>query len=43
VQGAIEGAPFIEIHIIKTTEKSFDDFVAGSADTAKLNRILGIG
>ena len=42
VQGAIEGAPFIASHIIKTTEKSFDDFVAGSADKAKINRILGI-
>ena len=39
VQGAIEGAPFIASHIIKTTEKSFDDFVAGSADKAKINQI----
>jgi len=42
VQGAIEGAPFIAGHIIKVTDKSFDDFVAGSADKAKLHRILGI-
>mgnify|MGYP003497999496 CR=1 FL=1 len=42
VQGAMEGAPFIESHIIKVTEKSFDDFVAGSADKAKIHRILGI-
>ncbi|MBI3674972.1 MAG: sugar phosphate isomerase/epimerase, partial [Rhizobiales bacterium] len=42
VQGAKEGAPFIADHIIKVTEKSFDDFVAGSADKAKLHRILGI-
>ena len=33
---------FIEANIIKTTEKSFDDFVAGSADKAKIRRILGI-
>ena len=42
VQGAMEGAPFIDSHIIKVTEKSFDDFVAGSADKAKIHRILGI-
>jgi sugar phosphate isomerase/epimerase len=42
VQGAAEGAPFIANHIIKVTEKSFDDFVAGSADKAKIKRILGI-
>ncbi len=42
VQGAAEGAPFISNHIIKVTEKSFDDFVAGSADKAKIKRILGI-
>ena len=28
-QGAAEGAPFIESHIIKTTAKSFDDFAGG--------------
>ena len=42
VQGAMEGAPFIDSHIIKVTEKSFDDFVGGAADTAKIKRILGI-
>ncbi len=42
VQGAAEGAPFISNHIIKVTEKSFDDFVAGSADKGKIKRILGI-
>ena len=28
-QGAAEGAPFIESHIIQVTEKSFDDFAGG--------------
>jgi sugar phosphate isomerase/epimerase len=42
IQGAEEGAPFIASHIIKVTEKSFDDFVAGSGDKGKIKRILGI-
>ncbi len=41
-QGAAEGAPFIASHMIKVTEKSFDDFAAGSGDKAKVRRILGI-
>jgi sugar phosphate isomerase/epimerase len=41
-QGAAEGAPFIQSHIINVTEKAFDDF-AGSAPDEKVNRkILGI-
>ncbi len=42
IQGAEEGAPFIASHLIKVTEKSFDDFVAGSADKGKIKKILGI-
>jgi len=42
VQGAEEGAPFIASHLIKVTEKSFDDFVAGSGDKGKIKKILGI-
>lgn len=42
VQGATEGAPFIEQHMIKTTAKAFDDFAAGSNDTSKARRMLGI-
>jgi sugar phosphate isomerase/epimerase len=42
-QGAAEGAPFIADHIIKVTEKSFDDFAAGDKDTSKIKRMLGIG
>jgi len=42
-QGAAEGAPFISDHIIKVTEKAFDDFAGGEPDE-KLNRkIIGIG
>jgi sugar phosphate isomerase/epimerase len=40
--GAREGAPFISDHIIRVTEKAFDDF-AGSAPDEKTNRtILGL-
>jgi sugar phosphate isomerase/epimerase len=42
IQGAEEGAPFIASHLIKVTEKSFDDFVAGSGDKGKIKKILGI-
>ena len=41
--GAAEGAPFIEDHIIRVTEKAFDDFAAGGSDQAANRRILGIG
>lgn len=41
-QGALEGAAFIKDHIIKVTEKAFDDF-AGTDSDAQLNRkILGL-
>jgi sugar phosphate isomerase/epimerase len=41
-QGAAEGAPFIQSHIIQVTERAFDDFAGGAADE-KLNRkILGL-
>ena len=41
--GAREGAEFIASHIIRPTEKAFDDFAAGAIDQAKINRALGIG
>jgi len=42
-QGAREGAPFINKHIIEATSKAFDDFAGGSqTDEAYLRRILGI-
>jgi sugar phosphate isomerase/epimerase len=40
--GAAEGAPFIKHHLIRTTEKAFDDF-AGTGNNAAFNRsILGL-
>lgn len=42
-QGAAEGAPFIRDHIIRVTEKAFDDFAGGASDPAQLRRMLGIG
>jgi sugar phosphate isomerase/epimerase len=41
-QGAAEGATFIARHIIRVTERAFDDFAAGSADRALNNTIMGI-
>lgn len=40
--GAREGAVFIKDHIIRVTEKTFDDFAGGSADEQTNRRILGI-
>ncbi len=42
-QGAEEGAPFIEHHIIRTTDKAFDDFAGAATDDTANRRILGIG
>lgn len=40
--GAAEGAPFIKNHIIRVTEKAFDDFANTGADDAFNRSILGI-
>jgi len=40
--GAREGARFISDHIIRVTEKAFDDFAGGEADEAGNRRMLGI-
>ncbi len=40
--GAREGAPFIESHIIRVTEKAFDDFAGGADDAARVRRMLGL-
>ncbi|KXJ54292.1 MAG: AP endonuclease [Thalassospira sp. Nap_22] len=40
--GAREGAEFIKNHIIRVTEKAFDDFADGGTDEAANRRILGI-
>jgi sugar phosphate isomerase/epimerase len=41
-QGAAEGAVFIRDHIIRVTEKAFDDFAGGGTDQAQVNRMLGL-
>ena len=41
--GAREGAYFIRDHIIRVTEKAFDDFADGGSDEAANKRILGLG
>ena len=40
--GAKEGAKFIADHIIRVTEKAFDDFAASGGDTNFNNQVLGI-
>ena len=40
--GAAEGAPFIASHIIRVTEKAFDDFAAGKTDRKLLRKMMGI-
>jgi sugar phosphate isomerase/epimerase len=41
-QGAKEGAPFIADHIIRVTERSFDDFTGREVDQQQINRMLGL-
>ena len=41
--GAREGAEFIKSHIIRVTEKAFDDFAGSGADQAANRKMLGIG
>jgi sugar phosphate isomerase/epimerase len=41
--GAREGAPFIADHIIRVTERAFDDFAGAGTDEAANRRMLGIG
>jgi len=40
--GAREGAAFIAEHIIRVTEKAFDDFAGGASDTTLARRMLGL-
>jgi sugar phosphate isomerase/epimerase len=40
--GAAEGAPFIKNHIIRVTDKTFDDFAGTGSDEAFNKKILGI-
>jgi sugar phosphate isomerase/epimerase len=41
-QGAAEGAKFIREHIIKVTDKAFDDFAASTQNTRLNKKILGL-
>ena len=41
-QGAAEGAPFIASHLIRQTERAFDDFAGGHSDPAALRRMMGL-
>jgi sugar phosphate isomerase/epimerase len=40
--GAREGAQFVKDHIIRVTERAFDDFAGGSTDDAANRKMLGI-
>ena len=40
--GAREGAQFIREHIIRVTDKQFDDFAASGVDAAMNKELLGI-
>ncbi|MGA9671017.1 MAG: sugar phosphate isomerase/epimerase [Terracidiphilus sp.] len=40
--GAAEGAKFIKERMIRVTERAFDDFACGGADTEKNRKVLGL-
>jgi sugar phosphate isomerase/epimerase len=40
--GAREGAPFIRAHMIRTTDRQFDDFAASGVDAAMNRFVLGL-
>ena len=41
-QGAAEGAKFVHDHIIRVTDRAFDDFSGGNADAESNRKILGL-
>jgi sugar phosphate isomerase/epimerase len=41
-QGAAEGAPFIQKHLINVSERAFDDFASSGANRGDLARMLGL-
>lgn len=41
-QGAKEGAPFIESHLIQVAGRAFDDFAGTATDQARNRRLLGL-
>lgn len=40
--GAREGAAFIRDHLVRVTERAFDDFAGGNSDREKNRRMLGL-
>ena len=40
--GAREGAAFIRDHIIRVTDRAFDDFAGGASDATQVRRALGL-
>ena len=40
--GAREGAQFVRDHIIRVTDRAFDDFADGGADAAANRKMLGL-
>jgi len=40
--GAREGAPFIRDHMIRLTERAFDDFAASGVDEQTNRQVLGL-
>ena len=41
-QGAAEGAEFVSAHLIRVTERAFDDFAGGGVDDETNKKILGL-
>lgn len=41
-QGAAEGAPFIADHIIRVTDKTFDDFASAGKNSKLIRKVLGL-
>lgn len=41
-EGAREGAPFIQQHMIRRTERAFDDFASTGSDEAYNRKVLGL-
>jgi sugar phosphate isomerase/epimerase len=41
-QGAAEGAKFVREHLIRVTDRAFDDFASSGADASRNRKILGL-
>ena len=41
-QGAAEGAPFIDAHLIEPATRAFDDFAGAARDAGQIKRMLGL-